>query len=800
MERALRRRDTVLNITPRICSQRAVILTRAYRESEHLPMILRRADAFRRVLTEMTLFIDDDELIVGNQACSPRAAPIFPEYSVGWILDEMGRFGERPHDRFLVDGETRRRLRATLPYWSGKTGHDRIRALAEACLNGPVRECFDFETSNLNQVISNPGQIYSGAGHVTPDFQKMLRVGLDGIMEETRKRLIETSPTCPDGLRKNLFYRAVLTALDGVRTYAVRFSRKSARLARSASDPNRRDELLTVSAACKRVPMKPASTFWEALQAVWFLHVILQIESNGHSMALGRMDQYLYPYFEKDLESGVLNRRRALELVQLFMIKCFELNKLRSWENTQYVAGYPTFQQITLGGQTSTGADAANDLTDLFLEALASLKLSQPSVSVRICKDSSDRFVQAAAQTVVSHGGGLPSFFNDEVVLPMLHKIGVAEADAWNWSVMGCAEPQVMGKFLPGVSACHVNLLKILELTINGGRNPATGKRLHPSKGSLPVYGSLEELMAGYKQQLAYYVGFAEILDSFVARIQEDQLQTPLLSALIAHRIELGRDVTEAAGPTMANQVILGHGAVNVGNALAAIGRLVFEEKRLDAESLMDVLGRNFDGVNGEAVRQMLLNRAPKYGNDDDFVDLLTRDRLDDFLYECLRMRHYWGGKYGPTPQGVSANVPMGASVGATPDGRRAGEPLADNVSPSAGTDLKGPTAVLKSVAKLHHGLAANGTILNLKFHPSALQNQEGIRKFAALIRTFFRMKGMQVQFTLTRVEDLLAAREDPEKYRNLVVKVAGYSALFNALDRRLQDQIIARTTHELPS
>jgi len=798
MDRTIERRDIVLNTIPKICTDRACILTRAYMENEHLPMILRRAKALRSVLTEMSIYIAEDELIVGNQAGCPRAAPLFPEYGVHWILEELDQFARRPHDTFLIDADSKKELESLLPFWKGKSYYDRVRALAEASLAGDVRDCFDFSHSNLNQVISNLGQVFSGAGHVTADFEKVLRLGLEGIMEAVRDRLNEASPADAESLKKILFYRAVLESLGAAIDFAKRFAVEASQMAKREADDKRRKALETIAGVCERVPAKPAGSFREALQATWFIHLILQIESNGHSMALGRMDQYLYPYYAHDIQSNIISRDEALTLLKHLMIKCFELNKLRSWANTQYVAGYPLFQQITLGGQTPDGEDAANELSFLFLEALSAMGLSQPTVSVRIFSGTSDSFARAAAQTVVDHKGGLPAFFNDEVVIPLLLNIGVKLDEARNWSVMGCAEPQVMGKFLPGISACHVNLLKILELTLNGGMNPSTGKLLYPSKDLLHSYESFDELLAEYKKQLESYVDFALVLDTFAARAQEELTQTPFLSALIAHRIEMGKDVAEAAGPTYANQIILGHGSVNVGNSLAAIGKLVFEEKVIDPAELMAALKSNFKGLEGEKIRRILLNKAPKYGNDDDSVDLLTRKTLGYFLHKCHQMRHTWGGRYGPTPQGVSANVPMGTSVGATPDGRKAGEPLADNTSPSAGTDLNGPTAVLKSVAKLDHELASNGTILNLKLHPSALESNEGVHKFSALIRSFFDIKGMQVQFNIISVEDLLDAQEHPEEYQTLVVKVAGYSAQFNSLDRRLQNQIIARTTHEL--
>ncbi|MBW1697984.1 MAG: glycyl radical protein [Deltaproteobacteria bacterium] len=799
MDRALKRRDAVLNTVPRICPDRARFLTEAYMANENLPMILRRADAFRNVLEKMTIYIASDELIVGNQASSPRAAPLFPEYGAHWIIDELDSFENRPYDKFEIDEDTKKELRSILPYWYNKSYYDKVRSLAEITLSGNVRECFDFEYSNLNQVISNPGQIFSGAGHVTPDFEKVLRLGLRGIIDEVKRKLDTVEPCSAEGLKKNLFYRAVLITLEAAVAFARRFSLKASRMSLKESDPRRRSELQKIASVCKRVPEHPARNLHEALQATWFVHLMLQIESNGHSMSLGRMDQYLYPFYEEDLEKGIITPEQALTLLELFMVKCFEVNKLRCWVHSQYVAGYPMFQQITLGGQSPDGKDAANDLSYLFLKALAAMGLSQPSVSVRIFKGTSSQFLQAAVQTVVNHRGGLPSFFNDEVVIALLLNIGLKLKEARNWSVMGCAEPQVMGKFLPGVSACHINLLKILELTLNGGVNPSTGRQLYPSKGTLSSYGSLDEILSAYKELLERYVEFALTLDNFAAMVQEEIMQTPFLSSFIEHRIEMGKDVTETAGKTYANQVILGHGSVNVGNALAAIGKLIYEEKVLEPEALMEALLSNFKGPGQEAIRQMLLNRAPKYGNDDEYVDELTRETLNYFLKKCHCMRHYWGGRYGPTPQGVSANVPLGAAVGATPDGRKAGQPLADNTSPAAGTDLKGPTAVLKSVARLDHELASNGTILNLKLHPSALKNREGMDKFASLIRTFFNMSGMQVQFNIITAEELKEAQKNPEAYRNLVVKVAGYSAHFTSLDRRLQDQIIERTTHLLP-
>jgi formate C-acetyltransferase len=500
-----------------------------------------------------------------------------------------------------------------------------------------------------------------------------------------------------------------------------------------------------------------------------------------------------------DIAAGRLTRVQALELLECFWLKCYEVNKVRAWSATQFLSGYPMFQAITLGGQSPEGQDATNDLSYLCLEATGNLQLPQPTVVVRVHDGSPEEFLLAATRCVLRHGGGMPGFFSDDVAIPALLNVGVTLEDARDWCVMGCSEFQVAGKFNTGNGGlCHINVLKIFELALYGGTNPSTGQCLCAGEGDLRTFRSFEEVWGAFRRQLRYHLGLVPILDGITSRAYEDLTPTPFLSAILDYRLEIGQDVSKGGGPNYKNLQSLAQGITNVADSLAALKKFVFEDKRLTGAELLDHLRADFQGPRGEEIRQLLLNRAPKYGNDDDEVDRLAAQVFREYAHEITRHTPPRGGYYGPSIQSLTANVPQGHRVGATPDGRRARAPLADNASPAPGADTKGPTAVLKSVAKLDHVLASNGTILNLKFHPSALRGEEQVRKFVALLRSFVDLKGMQVQFNILSADLLREAQAHPEQYRNLVVKVAGYSALFSTLDKELQDQLIARTTHYL--
>jgi formate C-acetyltransferase len=771
------------------------LVTGGYEESESKPIATVRATALYKILTEMKIYILPCELIVGNLASTPRAAPLYPEFCGDWIVKELDDFANRPGDRFVVADADKEEIKKLFPYWKGKTFQDYATELAKNVLPEDALRTWDPIKEVVNDTIWS-GRTRGGQGgdaHIVPNFEKLVKVGFKGINDEINQCLKRMDITDPDYVKKTNFLRAGLTVIDATTKFARRFAFEARKQMEKESDRQRRNELEKIARVCEWVPENPARTFHEAIQSIWFVFLALFLESNGHALAFGRMDQYLYPFYKSDLEEGRLSREEALELVECFFLKVSELEKVQDWNSTRYLAGHQVWVDITLGGQTRDGTDAVNDLSRLFLEGVGELKLEKPTVIVRVHDRTSEEFLSLACKTLLKHGGGMPAFFNDEVVVPMLINNGLPLEDARDWALMGCAEPTVMGKGGTASSAFTlINLLKVLELAVNDGLNPNNGITLCRGNGDLTTFTSFKEVMEAYKNQLDYYVKVAVLLGNVSSLTFRDYCPTPLLSVLIDGLIEKGLDIEEG-GAFYLYENALGGGNANVGNALAAMKKLVFEDKLISASELKHALDTNFANEKGEKIRQMLINVAPKYGNDDDYVDFLTKEALEYWMRTMRKYKSIRGGFHSPTPQTVSTNVPQGDVVGATPDGRKAGESLADNISPTQGTDHNGPTAVIKSATTLDHMLMTSGTILNMKFHPSALEDEDKIRKFTALIRTYFDLKGMQVQFNVISNEILRDAQKHPEKYKDLMVKVAGYTALFVELDRKTQDDIISR-------
>jgi len=798
MDRGIRLKEFVYSHRPSLCPERAEIITDAFQRTEGQPVGLRRAKAFESILARMSVYISQDELVVGNQARRPRSAPIFPEFDVDWIDRELDELPARTLDPFQVDSATKKTLRRIGGYWKGKTHHDRTRSLVRALLPENLLESYDFTTHALDQVVSNR-RMNDGDGHIIAGYERVLKTGLLEVVQQAEAEAGKMDLRSAEGQRKRIFLDSVMIACRAAVNFARRFAAEAKRLAGAEADPLRREELLAIAANCERVPAYPARSFWEALQSCWFVHLLIQIESSGHSISLGRFDQYLHPFYQADLRRGILTREKALGLTECFWAKCCEIIKFKEQVLTRFQSGYPLFQALTVGGVTPEERDGVNDLSYLCLEVSGRMKTVQPTTMVRIGKETPESFLLASCRSLLAHGGGLPAFFGDPAAVSMLEAIGLPLREARDWAVMGCAEAQVAGRFLPATGGTsHVNLLKILEIALNGGSNPSTGRRVFPQSENLLTFQSYRDVLLSFKRQLESYVAVVPVVDAITAQSYAALTPTPFLSALVDGRILYGRDVSEGGG-NYNNQVCLGYGLANTANSLASLKKLLFEEKRLSAADIKTALESNFSDPQGEMIRQMLLNRAPKFGNDDEFVDGIAREVANLFAAAIQQYTPCRGGVYGPTTQTLTANVPQGMVVGATPDGRRAGEPLADNNSPTAGTDINGPTAAIHSVARLDHTRFSNGTVFNLKFHPSVFSGgEERLRQFAALIRTFFELGGFQVQFNILSTETLAEAQKHPEKYRSLVVKVAGYSAQFVMLDRSLQDQIIQRTIHQL--
>jgi formate C-acetyltransferase len=638
----------------------------------------------------------------------------------------------------------------------------------------------------------------TGDGHVIVNFEKILRVGLRGIVEEAREEMARAEKTITEhgSMRKKLFLESVILSQEAAVDFAKRYAQLAWSMAKEDKDSTRRKELKTISQVCSRVPENPASNFWEALQSYWFVHLLLQIESNGHSMSFGRFDQYLYPYYERDLQEGKITEEQACELIECMFVKANEIKKIKQMSHTRKMHGYPLFQTLTIGGQRRDGTDATNALSYVVLEATKNVKLQEPTTVARIHPKTPMKFITACCECVIEHGGGLPGFFNDEVAIPLLMRTGVTLEDARDWAVDGCCEPIVPAKHNPiNGGCCHHNLLKMFEMALNNGLNPRNGLMLCPGDGDLSSMDNFEKVVSAFKKQLSFYVKAQPILDTITSRAHADLNPCPFLSGLLDYRLQIGLDTEEGGPPNYNNTLSICHGTVNVGNALAAMKKIVYDEEKVSPAQLREALEENFESEQGQMVRRLLMD-APKYGNDIDEVDYLVRDVLNWYVDEITSYIPVRGGHYCPSPQTLSANAYSGEIITATPDGRQAGDPTADNVSPSAGTDKNGATAVMKSVAKLDHARATNGTILNMKLHPTAVNGTERLAKFAALIRSFFDLQGFQVQFNIVSADTLKKAKRTPVRYRNLVVKVAGYSALFVTLDEQLQDQIISRTEH----
>ncbi|HUV07124.1 MAG TPA: pyruvate formate lyase family protein [Spirochaetia bacterium] len=794
-DRITRLKESIFNVSE-ICPERARLVTESYMETEGLPQVIRVARAFERVLRELTIHISGDELLIGNLTRKPAATTIYPEFGVRFVEEEMDSFATRPYDRFVVPEKAKRDLKKAIGYWKGKTREEKVVELASTVLPQMAGEAWDPKSFGIKPVIyAGYRKASGGSSHTALNTEKLLKGGFRAIRKEADEALSRVDFSSRDAIKRHHFLQSVLICFDAVSQYLGRCAAKAEETAQTEKSETRKDELEQLAGVCRRISSDAPRTFWEALQLIWSVHLFRWVESNGHSVTIGRLDQLLFPFYTRDLEEDILTREKARELLSHFFIKVGQIKKIRPWSETVYKGGSPTFQGITIGGQRSDGSDATNALSSLILEVTGSLKIPEPVVMCRIHQGSPVSFLIEGIEALVQHGGGLPSFFSDEAVIPALQREGIPLGEAREYAMVSCSEPAVPGKHVDHTGASvYINLTKVLELSLNGGKDPATGLSLFPSEKSLTSFASFEDLWQSFKEQLESYMHFVPVLTSITSSLDPELNPTPFASALLDYRIEMGADMTEGGGPNDNNTIVQGHGLPNVANSMAAIKRLVFEEKQISSRELEDILKDNFEDQGGREIRQMLLS-APKFGNDDDYVDLIARDLAELFVSSLKACGTPWrGGSYGASLQGLTANVPEGEMTGATADGREACSPLADNVSPHAGTDLNGVTAMLKSVGKIDHTLFLNGTILNVKLHPSALK-AEGIRKLAALIQTYLLdFRGFQMQFNIVSAGQLREAQEHPEEYRSLIVKVAGYSAQFISLDEKLQKQIILRT------
>jgi formate C-acetyltransferase len=767
-------KQRMLDSPPTISSDRAEFFTAAIKEHVQEPAKLRLAKAFANVLLNMTIRIEPEELIVGNMGSTLRSCQIFPEYSWRWIEQELDRFEKRRTEKFLIGEKDKNTLRKVFEYWSG-------RSTAEICATEMPEVAQRASKAGLF-TIGAPG---TGIGHVIVDYRRVLNDGLETILAETA--LLKEAENDSEKLA---FYEAVEIEIRAVIGFAERFAELAEEQAKSERNAKRKKELINIAKACRRVPAKPAQSFQEALQSFWFIQLVVQIESNGHSISTGRFDQYMHPYYVKDIESGRMEREEALELLEMLWIKFSSIIKLRNEYYSTAFAGHPMFQNLTIGGQDSDGNDVCNEVTDLVLEATVNVRVTQPTVSFRWHKNTPENMKMKVTE-VVSQGLGMPGLFNDEIIIPLMAKKGTDKQETHDYSILGCVEPIIEGKSDPRANIGYVNLLRILEVTLNGGKDPRTGNMVGAETGNPQDFESFNELWNAYEEQIDHAIDLLTSADRIAAGILASEKPTPFISALLQNCLMNGRTMQEG-GVKYNSGGIMGVGVAMVADSLSMIRKYVFEKKQLTMSTLLEALADNFE--EHEELRARLDNDSEKYGNDLEKVDMLARDTGKAFCKSIQSRMTTRDGPYHGALFSVSMYIPQGETVGATPDGRKAGLMLSDGVSPAHSRDTHGPTAAMKSVARLDHGLCYNGTLYNMKFMPHSFDTEAGRKRFIGLVDAYFELGGLHVQFNVVDRETLEDAKVNPQLHRDLIVRVAGYSAYFIELDPFVQDEVIART------
>lgn len=811
---------------PEIEAARAELITESYKETEGQCMMMRRALAFAHILENIPIIIRPDELVVGSSTIAPRGCQTYPEFSYEWLEAEFDTVEHRAADPFYISEETKKRLKAADCYWKGKTTSELATSyMAPETLRAMEHNFF------------TPGNyFYNGVGHITVQYDKVLRIGFSGIIKEAQEELARCNFGDEDYGTKSIFLQAVIISCQAVIGYARRYASLAEQMSAKETDGRRKQELAVIAEICSRVPENGAEGFQEACQAFWFVQQVLQLESSGHSISPGRFDQYMYPYYEKDINSGKLTKEYAQELLDCIWVKLNDLNKCRDAVSAEGFAGYSLFQNLIVGGQTIDGRDATNDLSFMCINASKHVFLPQPSLSIRVWNGSSQELLLHAAD-LTRTGIGLPAYYNDEIIIPALINRGLSLDDARDYNIIGCVEPQKAGKTEGWHDAAFFNMCRPLEMVFSNGYDQGVPASIHT--GDVESFCTFDEFYNAYKKQMEYNISLLVNADNAIDLAHMTLCPLPFESCMVDDCIKRGKSVQEGGavynftGPQ-------GFGIANIADSLYAVKKLVYEEKKVTAGELKKALemnfGQGFDAVTAkeialqvgkqleargeevtpdiiamtvhsvltmklpesekaryEEIRDMI-EELPKFGNDIDDVDTLARDAAYTYTRPLEKYRNPRGGMYQAGLYPVSANVPLGAQTGATPDGRLAHTPVADGVSPSSGKDVNGPTAACNSVARLDHGIASNGTLFNMKMHPTAMAGQKGLESFVSLIRGYFDQKGMHMQFNVVDKATLLEAQKHPEKYSGLVVRVAGYSALFTTLSKSLQDDIIRRT------
>jgi pyruvate formate-lyase/glycerol dehydratase family glycyl radical enzyme len=782
-----RLRMNMLHAKASLCSQRALLYTESFKQTENEPYILRKAKAFAHTLDHMTLFIEEDSLIFGNMASRNFAAPIFPEYSVDWLVDEIDTFSLRKGDVFQADPKVKADLLSISDFWLGNTHKDEV-------------------TKNLSEEIrlaSKTGALHlggismSGDGHVVPDYPTLLSRGFRWYIDEAKRRLEQQLND-----QQQHFYQAIIISLEASLRWIKRYGELAKQISLEKSG-QRKDELLKMSEMAMTLMEQPAQSFVECVQATYLVHILQLIESNGHSFCFGRFDQYAYPYYIRDIKHGKINEGDALEIITHFFLMANSTNKIRPNGHTKFSQGYPMYSNLMIGGLTPQGKDATNPLSYLCIEATNLTALKEPNFSMRYHKDTPSELLELAAK-LIRTGTGMPALFNDAVAISGLMDLGIPIEDARDYCAIGCVETGVAGKYghrATGMTYC--NWGKLVEMLVNNGVDPKTNIQLISIHGKTErdiEFSSYDQLWQGWKKILRYYTDLAVESDAICDRSLIKYDASPLASCFIQDAFELGKTLKEGGCKyDIISQSNIGPAVV--GNSLYTIKKLIFDEGKLSLTQLKDAQSDNWKSLESAKIHKMI-RHLPKFGNDIDEVDEIVAEVFQSYLDLLPFYKTQRSGKgpmisrYTMSTSNITSYVPNGLEVGATPDGRFAYQPLNEGCSPTQGTDTHGPTAVLKSVSKLPNHKVAAGQLLNMRFTPSSLSKDEDLSKFVDLLKTSVELNIYHNQFNIVDTKTLREAQRNPQAYTDLIVRVAGYCAQFVSLMPEAQEAIIARSEH----
>lgn len=786
-ERSLRiakLRRTILESVPTVGVERGRLVTEAYQENEARPILIKRALALQKLLNHLTIYINEDDLLVGNQGHAPRCPPIYPENLVGWMEDEgeMDRMEARRVNPLRIPKEIRPELKALARYWKGRT-------LVERCY-----AAFPEEVTKARKALLFSVSLEKNAmGHCVLDYQKLLEQGYSGVRRGIMKRLKGLDLTDPADLKRREFLEAALITCDAVVAFAERYALLAQKLAAKEGNDRRRAELETIARICQKVPAHAAESFYEAVQSIWFAHVVNCIETNAYSMSFGRFDQYLFPYYENDIRSGKLTQDEVQEIINCFWCKTNEILHVDDSEMVYFHGGHPLGQHVTVGGLTRAGADATNSLSYMCLAAHATVELFQPDFSVRFHKLSPHPFRKRAAE-VIRQGLGLPQIFNDEIIIEALVNDGLPIEEARDYTPTGCVENATPTCWIRAPGG-WLNVPKILELTLNEGKCALSNAQISRRGKPLDEMADFDAFMEQFSRHFEYAVRLHVIWSNLIDEVHARVMPQPSVSLFIDDCIENGRDATQGGARYNFTSPLL-VGIANVADSLAVIKQLVYDKREISLDKLKEALDADFRGH--ELLRAKILHVPPKYGNDIDEVDDLARQVSIMFCDEFGKYRNTRGGTFRAGFWSVTANFNLGSNTAATPDGRRSREPLSDSITPNAGRDVNGLTASLKSAAKLEQRRASNGTVLNRHITPRELEGDDKLEKFIDLVNGYFELGGSNLGFNIVSADTLKDAQKHPARHSDLMVKVAGYAALFVELGTPCQNELIRRTEHGL--